>query len=85
MQIALLLRVLDLAVLGFTAYHDHQAQSAQQKQDRELIAALRARILAGEIDEAEALAQLDQIIGGIIGRRRAALAKLPKPTGQTDG
>ena len=81
MEVAVLLKVLDLAYLGFTAYMDYQEQQADNAQAAELVNNLRQRVLRGEISEADALAEIDQIIGSVVGKRRAALAALPAPTG----
>lgn len=81
MEVAVLLKVLDLAYLGFTAYMDYQEQQTQNAQAAELVSDLRQRVLKGEVSEEEALAEIDKIIGGVVGKRRAALASLPAPTG----
>lgn len=81
MEIAVLLKVLDLAFLGFSAYMDFQEQQQQNAEAAELVSNLRQRVLKGELSEEEALAEIDKIIGSVVGKRRAALAALPKPTG----
>jgi predicted negative regulator of RcsB-dependent stress response len=81
MEVAVLLKVLDLAFLGFSAYMDYQDQQTQNAEAAEMVANLRQRVLKGEISETEALAEIDQIIGSVVGKRRAALAALPPPTG----
>lgn len=81
MEVAVLLKVLDLAFLGFSAYMDYQSQQSENAHTAELVNDLRMRVLKGEITDAEALAEIDRIIGGVVGKRRAALAALPKPTG----
>jgi hypothetical protein len=83
MEAALILKLLDLAFLGFTAYQDFQMQQGQNQENADRIQALRIKLLKGEISEEEAMAQIDEVIGGIIGRRRAAFAQLPKPTGHS--
>jgi hypothetical protein len=83
MEIAVLLKVLDLAFLGFSAYMDYQSQQSENSKTAELVNDLRMRVLKGEITDVEALAEIDRIIGGVVGKRRAALASLPKPTGHS--
>ena len=79
----IVLKLLDLAMLGFTAYENYQEQRSQNDLISEELDVLRKQILLGEVDNEEALAAIDQLIGGVIGRRRAAFEALPKPPGHS--
>jgi hypothetical protein len=83
MEIAIALKLLDLAFLGASMYQDFQEQQRMNKEQQEFIMALRAQLMNGNITEAEMMAEIDKRIGSIIGRRRAALDALPTPTGHS--
>lgn len=79
----IILKLLDLAMLGFTAYDRYREAQSQNDATSEAIDRLRKQILTGEVDTEEALAMIDEMIGSTISRRHAAFAALPKPTGHS--
>lgn len=84
MNPAVVLRALDLAVLGFAALERYTSAAAADVAVTESLSRLRVRLLRGEVSDDQALAELDLLIGGVIGRRRGALARLPKPGQRPD-
>ena len=78
-----ILKLLDLAMLGFTAYERYREHDAQNDAVSDELGALRQRIMAGEVDNEAALAEIDTIIGSVISRRRKSFNSLPKPTGHS--
>lgn len=79
-----ILKLLDLAMLGFTAWEKYAANQADNKETATRVAELRRRVLVGEISDEDALAEIDAMIGEMQGKRRAAFAKLPRPTFRSD-
>ena len=74
------LKLLDLAMLGFTAWERYQEHAAVNREASERVAELRRKILVGEMSDEDAMAEIDAMITLMQSQRRAAFAALPKPT-----
>jgi len=80
MNPVLVLKVLDLAMLGFAAFERYQSLQTEGAATLDTIERIRRQVLLGEIDQAEAVKQIEGLTDAISARRRAAFAALPKPT-----
>lgn len=77
MEIAVILKLLDLAALGFSAWERYDERKRQGSAAMADIDSLRRRILAGDVTHEEASAEVDRIIMPIISARKSAIGKLP--------
>jgi hypothetical protein len=80
MNPVLVLKVLDLAMLGFAAFERYQSLQTEGDATLNTIERIRRQVLLGEIDQAEAMKQIEGLTDAISVRRRAAFAALPQPT-----
>jgi predicted membrane chloride channel (bestrophin family) len=73
----IVLKLLDLAALGFAAWERYDERKRQGGAAMADIDNLRRRILAGTVTDDEASAEIDRIAGGIISARKQAIGRLP--------
>ena len=73
------LRLMDLIALGFTAWGRYQDQMALNKETAAHVAALRQKILTGELDDAAAATEIDKLIDTMQAKRRESFDRLPRP------
>jgi hypothetical protein len=73
----IVLKLLDLAALGFAAWERYDERKRQGNAALADIDDLRRRILAGSITDDEASSEIDRIAGSLIEARKSAIGKLP--------
>lgn len=71
------LKLLDLAALAFTAWGQYDMQKKQNDRTLGQIDSLRNQILAGTLSDEQANMLIDNMIAGIIKKRKEALKELP--------
>ena len=79
-EAVIIVRVLDLAALGFSAWQQYDERKREGNAAMVDIEDLRHRILTGTVTDEEAAAEIDKIAGRLISARKQALARLPIPT-----
>lgn len=77
----LLIKLLDLAMLGFTAYKRYQDNAGENARISAEMRDLQKQIAAGTVDEDAALAQIDGLIFELQSKMHAAVSRMPKPPG----
>jgi len=75
----IILKLLDLAMIGFTAYEKYQAQQSMNSPVSDKLLTIRKKILMGEISYDKAAAEIESVTNEVIRRRHAALDALPPP------
>lgn len=80
MNPAIILKLIDLAFLGLSAWERYDAAKSANATNASRLQALRTKLLLGEIDEDQAMVEIDALITDIRERRRAAFNRLPLPT-----
>lgn len=77
MNPAIILRLLDLAFLGLTAWERYDANRGSNTETSARIANLRQRLLTGDVSDDAAVAEIDALIESVRSRRVAAMSRLP--------
>lgn len=76
----IVLKLIDLAFLGLSAWERYDAAKSANAANASRLQDLRTKLLLGELDEDQAMAEVDALISDIRERRRAAFKWLPIPT-----
>jgi hypothetical protein len=75
----IVLKLLDLAMIGFTAYEKYQSQQAMNAPVSDKLAMIRKKILLGEMSYERAAAEIEEVTNAVIERRHKAFDALPTP------
>ena len=73
----IVLKLLDLAALGFAAWQQYDERKREGNAAMVDIEDLRRRILAGTVTDEEASLEVDKIAGRLISARKQAIGRLP--------
>lgn len=76
----IVLKLIDLAFLGLSAWERYDAAKSANATNASRLQTLRTKLLLGELDEDQAMIEVDALIADIRERRRAAFQRLPIPT-----
>jgi hypothetical protein len=76
-EMIVILKLLDLAALGFQAWQRYDERKRQGTAAMVDIEDLRRRIIAGTVTADEASVEVDRISSRLIDARKAAMARLP--------
>ena len=77
MNAMIVLKLLDLAALGFAAWQRYDEAKTEGNRTLVEIDDLRRRIIAGTVTDEEASLEVDQIAGRLIATRKRAMDRLP--------
>lgn len=72
-----ILKLLDLAALGFAAWERYETRKQEANVTLDAIDDLRRRILAGTVTDEQASIEIDRIAGRLIDARKQAMSRLP--------
>lgn len=76
-EMALVLKLLDLAALGFAAWERYDERKREGTAAMADIEDIRRRLLAGELSTEAASAEVDKMVGRLVMARKAAMGRLP--------
>lgn len=79
MNAAVVLKALDLAILGLSAWSRYQETAGTRDVLVSEVALLRSKVLTGELTPDQVAKRIDLLIDQTIARRQKALADLPVP------